>query len=993
MDTRGDSGGYQVRRLVWSGLVLSSLMVPLLAGFGSILFADRQFAFQDAGHFYYPLLERVQQEWNAGRWPLWSPEAGAGTPLLGNPTAAVLYPFKVIFALLPFPWAMRVYVIGHVVLAFGAMLGLLRWWGVSVAGSLLGALAYAFGVPVLSQTSNMIFLVGAAWAPLGLLAADGWVRGGKRWALPALALVLALQVLGGDPESAYLTVIAAVGYAAGLTLSRKPPSRRAVWLGLVVGSLVYVGLLGLSWWSARAIQVTASSREGSAPPWKPPITFVMVVAWGVLAYWIIRRARRGPAAREFRGRAGGVIAAAALGLALSGAQLFPILEYTGMSFRAAAAEGYHDVFAYSARPLQFLDAVWPSCFGTSEAGYRSWINALPPKPESRLWMPSVYLGGLTLVMALAGFGWKEGPAWRSWMSGVALVCLLAALGYHGGPLHWARCVPGAASVLGPLEQAFNWQVRADGALRDGDGGVYWLLAMAFPGFGSFRYPPKLLVFWSLGMAALAGAGWDRIVGGRSRWACGLARGLFVLSMIGCAGAWIGGPALRAGFERLAATRVNSDEPIDVERALADLRTALLHGVVVFGVVFGVLRQAERRPAPAGVSAVIVLVADLCVANAYHVVSVPQAAFEGVPRALAMIQEAEASSPASGPYRVARVGRWWPSGWPADAPRDFERITRWERNSLRPNFGLPLGVQSTFYFDTIEPFDYGLFFLPWTTTPDSQALRSQGLAPGQKVWYFPRRGFDLWNTRYFIVPARLVWGSSARGYAAMVPNSTFLYPKPGTFDGPDGLEMRKRWGATEDFRVLRNEAAFPRAWVVHRARVLPKVRGLSVLDRGRTMREMLYQADEFWRIPGAVVHDPRGMAWVESDRPAEVERFLSRADPDPSEVVKVERDEPQRVELSATLNSPGLVVICDRYAPGWRLTVDGKTATILRTNRAMRGVALAAGTHHLEFVYDPWSFRFGSIVSMTGLTILAALGAWAARGAFPTGGTRVSGLPS
>src|SRR3954465_4407342 len=118
------------RRLGTFVLSLISLAVPLLVVFGPALFRDRQFAFQDAGHYYYPLLRRVQQEWEAGRWPLWAPEASAGTPLLGNPTAAVLYPGKLVFFALPHPWAMRAYPIGHVVLAFGAMIALLRGWRV-----------------------------------------------------------------------------------------------------------------------------------------------------------------------------------------------------------------------------------------------------------------------------------------------------------------------------------------------------------------------------------------------------------------------------------------------------------------------------------------------------------------------------------------------------------------------------------------------------------------------------------------------------------------------------------------------------------------------------------------------------------------------------------------------------------------------------------------------------------------------------------------------
>jgi hypothetical protein len=969
-----------VRRMATYGLALACLAVPLLAVFGRVLFQDRQFAFQDAGHYYYPLLLRVQQEWEAGRWPLWAPEASAGTPLLGNPTAAVLYPGKLVFFLLPFPWAVRVYVIGHVALGFGAMGALLRGWRVSATGSVLGALAYAFGVPVLSQTSNMIFLVGAAWAPLGFLAADRWVRCRRRVALPGLALVLALQVLGGDPEAAYVTLACAAGYAAGLAAAR-PSSAVGCWLrrvgmGLIVGSL---GLLGLSWWSARAIHLMEVGAPGRPPPWTPPKEALIVAAWGVGAAVVARRARRGRDARGLAAMIGGLIGAAALALAVTGVQLLPILEYTGMSFRAAESQGFHDIYPYSAHPLQFLDAIWPNVFGTLEGGYRSWLNALPPKPDSRLWMPSVYLGGLTVVLATVAAGFRGGPPWRVWLSVVAVVSSLAALGYYGSPLLWGRCVLGGDSALGPIEPAFTWKIRTDGYLRDGDGSVYWLLAAALPGFRSFRYPPKLLVFWALAVSALAGVGWDRLVTGRTRRAQAVAGCLLAACLIALAASWLGAGPLRAWFEGLAKTLRSSDEPLDVARALADIRAALGHGAVVAAFSLGLAGLAARRPALAGVIAVGGLALDLCLANAYHVVTVPQSAFEGTPRALEVIREAEREKPAPGPFRVQRVGRWWPRRWSASgSPRRFEEIARWERHSLRPHYGLPLGVRSTFYFDTIEPLDYGLFFLPWALDPDPATVRAHALGPGQKVWYYPRRGFDLWNTRYFIVPARLAWDSPSRGYAAFIPRSTFIYPAPGSFDGPDGPARRAQWEATDDFRVLRNEAAFPRAWVVHRAHLIPRVRGLSVSDRGKLMQHLLYQDDEFWHLPGIAVRDPHSVAWVETDRPKDVAHFLSQAEPDPSEAATLTRDEPQRVELTAVLRSPGLVVISDMDYPGWNLTVDGRPAEILRTNRAMRGVILPAGEHSLVFRYDPLSFRLGIALSLIGLAALAALLAWALR---------------
>jgi uncharacterized membrane protein YfhO len=121
--------------------------------------------------------------------------------------------------------------------------------------------------------------------------------------------------------------------------------------------------------------------------------------------------------------------------------------------------------------------------------------------------------------------------------------------------------------------------------------------------------------------------------------------------------------------------------------------------------------------------------------------------------------------------------------------------------------------------------------------------------------------------------------------------------------------------------------------------------------------------------------PRLVAWVETDRTEEVARSLSRLDSDPAEVVTITHDHPQRVELTALLRSPGLVVVADIFYPGWTLTVNGRPAEILRTNRAMRGVALPAGTHRLVFRYGPMSFRIGAALSLMGLIVLATLGVW------------------
>ncbi len=91
---------------------------------------------------------------------------------------------------------------------------------------MLGGLGYAFGAPVLLQHGNVIFLVGAAWVPWGLRAIDRQLRLRKPCGMAELAVVLALQVLGGDPEAAYLTAVAGAGYGVVLVLGAREWPRR-----------------------------------------------------------------------------------------------------------------------------------------------------------------------------------------------------------------------------------------------------------------------------------------------------------------------------------------------------------------------------------------------------------------------------------------------------------------------------------------------------------------------------------------------------------------------------------------------------------------------------------------------------------------------------------------------------------------------------------------------------------------------------------------------
>jgi hypothetical protein len=70
-----------------------------------------------------------------------------------------------------------------------------------------------------------------------------------------------------------------------------------------------------------------------------------------------------------------------------------------------------------------------------------------------------------------------------------------------------------------------------------------------------------------------------------------------------------------------------------------------------------------------------------------------------------------------------------------------------------------------------------------------------------------------------------------------------------------------------------------------------------------------------------------------------------------------------IVIEATLNAPGFLVMSEINYPGWHVYVNGKKATLLTANYLFRSVPLAAGRHHIRFVFDPFTFKIGRIVSV------------------------------
>ena len=184
-------------------------------------------------------------------------------------------------------------------------------------------------------------------------------------------------------------------------------------------------------------------------------------------------------------------------------------------------------------------------------------------------------------------------------------------------------------------------------------------------------------------------------------------------------------------------------------------------------------------------------------------------------------------------------------------------------------------------------------------------------------YFPRRAYDLWNTRYIIVPFDADgWRDPTRASAPFLfqtqPGLSRSRRLRSARKGPSGPGSGPRPATSGCYATWRSTPA-PGSSTT-RARRSPSP-SLSRGRRGKTMQEILYAPDPVWHDASQPVYDPRSLAWVEHDDLAAIRPYLSGQTTGASETVRGDLPQPEQAVLEVRLDSPGLVVLADRRLSG------------------------------------------------------------------------------
>jgi hypothetical protein len=171
------------------------------------------------------------------------------------------------------------------------------------------------------------------------------------------------------------------------------------------------------------------------------------------------------------------------------------------------------------------------------------------------------------------------------------------------------------------------------------------------------------------------------------------------------------------------------------------------------------------------------------------------------------------------------------------------------------------------------------------------------------------------------------------------------------------ERWRRLASFGEIDLYENLKALPQAWFAEQAMALPGREVLRAIKQGK--------------LPDGSPFDPAKVALLEE------EDFGGRAISLPATGVgagaeaRVTSYEPRRIELLTRNERAGFLVLSEVYYRGWDAWVDGAKKPVERVDYTLRGIAVPAGEHRVEFVFRSPSFRSGAIYSGLGALVLVA----------------------
>jgi hypothetical protein len=230
--------------------------------------------------------------------------------------------------------------------------------------------------------------------------------------------------------------------------------------------------------------------------------------------------------------------------------------------------------------------------------------------------------------------------------------------------------------------------------------------------------------------------------------------------------------------------------------------------------------------------------------------------------------------------------------------------------------------------------HSLDIIQWPRMPEfDRAYLNKFLPVSNEDLTGPGRILQLSNTRFLLgmkgfLPA-LNQSVDPVGQPFRVHTSFDVVPKPGISEPKEFDDLTVAEKPDGKYALFEYTRALPRALLLSKWQVSSNDQATlnQLADRSFDGSQLVLVSDQVSMPPSAVTTNASG-------------------------TVEFTSYQPKSIQLHAKSGAASVLLLNDRYDPEWKVYVDGAQAKLLRCNYIMRGVALSAGEHRVEFRYEP-----------------------------------------
>lgn len=202
-------------------LIFLFLALILIVFWSKILFTDKIPFYRDIILQFYPWQNFANENIRNGNVPLWNPYITSGAPFLANLQSAVFYPLKIFFYVLPYTFALKLFIFVNIFLGGIFMFYLAKDFKLSNYASYLSGVVFMLNGYLITRVEFFSVLGASVWLPLIFLFVKKYLEKFKLKFVLLSGVFMSMTIFAGNLQVFFYNLLFLFFYTIWFSVSAK----------------------------------------------------------------------------------------------------------------------------------------------------------------------------------------------------------------------------------------------------------------------------------------------------------------------------------------------------------------------------------------------------------------------------------------------------------------------------------------------------------------------------------------------------------------------------------------------------------------------------------------------------------------------------------------------------------------------------------------------------------------------------------------------------